>query len=56
MSFLIDREGRIRWVHGGGEYHRSDDPAHALCAIQYRELERTLARALAEPAPTATVP
>jgi thiol-disulfide isomerase/thioredoxin len=52
VSFLIDRAGAIRWVHGGGEYHRSDDPAHARCAAQYAELERTLARVLAEPAPS----
>ena len=54
VSFLIDRQGEIRWVHGGGEYHRSDDPAHARCTVQYRELERTLAVVLAE-RPHATV-
>jgi len=51
VSFLIDRQGAIRWVHGGGEYHPSEDPAHAGCAVQYHELERALAQALAEPAP-----
>src|SRR5262245_55927304 len=51
VSFLIDREGMIRWVHGGGEYHPGDDPAHARCALQYRELEQALARGLAEPSP-----
>ncbi|MGH7729791.1 MAG: redoxin domain-containing protein [Candidatus Eiseniibacteriota bacterium] len=54
VSFLIDRAGRIRWVHGGGEYHRSVDPAHARCAEQYAELERALAQALADrPSPVA---
>jgi thiol-disulfide isomerase/thioredoxin len=48
VSFLIDRDGLIRWVHGGGEYHPSSDPAHARCALQYRELEKTLATVLAE--------
>jgi thiol-disulfide isomerase/thioredoxin len=48
VSFLIDRDGVIRWAHGGGEYHRSADPAHARCALQYRELERTLEAVLAE--------
>lgn len=52
VSFLIDRQGLIRWVHGGGEYHRSDDPAHARCVVQYRELEKALAAALAEPVAT----
>ena len=51
VSFLVDRQGIIRWVHGGGEYHRSDDPAHARCAAQYAGLEATLAKLLAEPPP-----
>lgn len=54
VSFLIDREGRIRWVHGGGEYHPSDDPAHRRCDLQYRELEKVLAEVLAEK-PTAAI-
>jgi hypothetical protein len=48
VSFLIDRRGLIRWVHGGGEYHRSSDPAHARCVTRYHELERALAAVLAE--------
>jgi thiol-disulfide isomerase/thioredoxin len=51
VSFLVDRQGDIRWVHGGGEYHRGDDPAHARCATQYRELQQTLTEVLAETAP-----
>ncbi len=56
VSFLIDRGGVIRWAHGGGEYHPSADPAHARCARQYRELEETLALALAERPGGAPVP
>jgi hypothetical protein len=48
VSFLIDREGRIRWVHGGGEYHPGEDPRHASCGAQYGELERMLTKVLAE--------
>ena len=55
VSFLIDRNGVIRWVHGGGEYHPSDDPQHARCDAQYRELERVLAEVLAEAPGTAGV-
>jgi peroxiredoxin len=47
VSFLIDRDGIVRWVHGGGEYHASDDPRHRRCTIQLRELEAALAAALA---------
>ncbi len=56
VSFLVDRQGVIRWVHGGGEYHRTDDPAHARCAKQFAELETTLAEVLAESAPLPKVP
>src|SRR6185369_17681584 len=49
VSFLIDREGVIRWVHGGGEYHPSDDPRHQRCELEFEGLERALGRALAEP-------
>jgi thiol-disulfide isomerase/thioredoxin len=49
VSFLVDRDGLIRWVHGGGEYHPTDDPRHARCAVQYEELRKALADALAEP-------
>jgi thiol-disulfide isomerase/thioredoxin len=47
-SFLIDREGVIRWVHGGGEYHAGGDPRHARCEVKLRELEQVLERTLAE--------
>lgn len=46
VSFLIDRDGIVRWVHGGGEYHPSDDPRHAHCDAEYTELERTIRRLL----------
>jgi hypothetical protein len=51
VSFMIGRDGRICWVHGGGEYHLSDDPAHARCVVQFHEFEHALTAALAEPAP-----
>jgi thiol-disulfide isomerase/thioredoxin len=48
VSFLIDKNGVIRWAHGGGEYHPSTDPRHARCALQYQDFERVLATVLAE--------
>jgi thiol-disulfide isomerase/thioredoxin len=51
VSFLLDRHGVVRWVHGGGEWHPSDDPRHATCAAQHAELERVLAQVLAEDVP-----
>src|SRR5947207_1274770 len=53
VSFLIDRDGIVRWVHGGGEYHPSADPRHARCDLEYRGLERSLTAALARPATAA---
>jgi thiol-disulfide isomerase/thioredoxin len=51
VSFLIDRRGIIRWVHGGGEYHPSNDPAHARCALEFADFEKALAAAVAETVP-----
>jgi thiol-disulfide isomerase/thioredoxin len=42
VSFLIDRDGVIRWVQKGGEYHPSADPKHARCDLEYRGLEKVL--------------
>src|SRR5262249_55613425 len=51
VSFLIDKDGVIRWVQGGGEYHPTSDPAHARCDLEYKGLEQALAAALASPSP-----
>ena len=56
VSFLIDREGVIRWLHGGGGYHPSGDPRHAACDLEYRGLVNALAAALAEPATARATP
>lgn len=44
VSFLIDRDGNIAWVQGGGEYHHSTDPKHARCDLRATELEAVLDR------------
>jgi hypothetical protein len=41
-SFLIDRDGIVRWVHGGGEYHPNDDPRHHRCDVKFHELEAVI--------------
>jgi len=55
VSFLIDRDGRIAWVHGGGEYHHSSDPAHARCAAKADELDAAIRRALGRGVSTTSV-
>lgn len=42
VSFLLDRDGVVRWVHGGGEYHPTDDPRHHACDVSYAKLERVI--------------
>lgn len=42
VSFLIGRDGTVRWAQGGGEYHESSDPRHARCDASYAELERVI--------------
>src|SRR5262245_12413311 len=54
VSFLIDRDGVIRWVHGGGEYHPGADPKHQSCDLEFHDLERALSQALKTPAPAGT--
>lgn len=50
VSFLLDRRGRVRWIHPGGEYHPSDQSSHAECDRAMRELSRVLTEVIAEPA------
>lgn len=42
VSFLLDREGKVRWVHGGGEYHPSSELRHRACDVSYAGLERRI--------------
>jgi len=59
VSFLIDRDGKIVWVHGGGEYHHSTDPRHASCDARATELEAKLAGLMKKPggnAQTSAIP
>lgn len=42
VSFLLDREGVVRWVHGGGEYHPSAERLHRSCDRSYHELEEKI--------------
>ena len=48
VSFIVDKQGIIRYVHPGGEFHRATEPDHASCDRDYKDIERTIARLLAE--------
>ena len=38
VSFLVDREGVIRFVHDGGEFHDGGGPGHEDCQAAYDAL------------------
>jgi hypothetical protein len=48
MSFLLDRAGRIRFVHPGGEFHEGGGSGHEECNAAYAALVRTIERLLQE--------
>lgn len=48
VSFLLDRAGRVRWVHGGGEYHPSGELLHRTCDRSYHGLVAKIEELLAE--------
>lgn len=48
VSFLIDKKGRIRHIHPGGEYHKQIAKGHEMCVTSYEELEKQIQNALRE--------
>lgn len=55
VSFLVDQEGRIRYIHPGGEFHGRPDPpgpapdgdaAHRACHRAFWELDALIAELL----------
>jgi peroxiredoxin len=50
VSFLLDKQGVIRFVHPGPELHPSDDPEHAQCQEDFAALEKAVKLLLQEPA------
>lgn len=50
VSFLIDRDGIIRYIHPGPEYHRGGGVEHAQCGAGYRELKEMIEELVREAA------
>lgn len=48
VSFLLDAEGRVRFVHPGPQFFPSDDPNFAEAAEDEREMRRAIEFLLAE--------
>ena len=56
VSFLVDREGIIRFVHPGVEYFPSDDPQEKQQDEDFRLLEEAIRALLREKPPATTAP
>ena len=48
VSFLIDRQGIIRYVHPGGEVHPNISAAHRNCNRDFEQIEDNIKRLLPE--------
>ena len=48
VSVLIDRDGRIAWVHDGGEYHPGGGESHRNCNRAFDALVAEIERRLKE--------
>ena len=52
VTFLVDREGIIRHVHPGGEFHRGEGGGHwddhSSCRAEYEEIDALIERLLSE--------
>ena len=48
-SFLLDRNGVIRWVHPGPEYHPGGPEDHEQCRRDYADLRAAIETLLEEP-------
>jgi thiol-disulfide isomerase/thioredoxin len=53
ITWVLDRRGRIRFVHPGGEYHPGGGPEHARCRSDEAALRKTIADLVAEQSPRA---
>ena len=47
-SFLIDAEGRVRWVHPGPEFHPDGPADHAQCREDFEHAQHAIELLLAE--------
>lgn len=49
VSFLIDKQGNIRYIHPGGEYYKEEDETRTEAQRDYDELKATIEQLIAEP-------
>ena len=49
VSFLIDKRGKIRYIHPGGEYYKGEDETRTDAQRDYDELKGLIEKLIAEP-------
>lgn len=49
VSFLLDRNGKIIYIHPGGEYHITKAEGHEQCCVEYNRIDSVIKVALNEP-------
>ena len=49
VSFLIDKRGKIRYIHPGGEYYKGEDETRTEAERDYDELKAMIEKLVAEP-------
>ena len=47
-SFLLDAQGRVRWIHPGPEFHPEGPPDHDQCRQDFADAQRAVELLLAE--------
>ena len=56
VSFLIDKQGKIRYIHPGGEYYKGEDETRTEAERDYDELKELIERLIAEPSQSQVKP
>ncbi len=49
VSFLIDKRGKIRYIHPGGEYYKEEDETRTEAQRDYDELKAMIEKLISEP-------
>ena len=49
VSFLIDKRGKIRYIHPGGEYYKEEDETQTEAQRDYDELKGLIEKLIVEP-------
>ncbi len=49
VSFLIDKRGKIRYIHPGGEYYKGENETRTEAQRAYQELKTVIEKLITEP-------